>query len=191
MDYRDTNQTAMAPRSLTAKNVDRCFKLKMMLRNIKNTTMRWNVSNLGWYADIGGKETALRAPPHAISAMLAIRLAPVPQLKTAEFQTAKMARIVSGSRKVNAVISTPGLECKSPGPSSAGRRPTDPPQPKVIARLPGRPGLEEAAREAGRRLPGLREVSRRVSGLKEARRSLPGLKVAARGLPGLMEAARR
>ena len=190
MDYRDTNQTAMAPRSLTAQNVDRCFKLQMMLRNIKNTTMRWNVSNLGWYADIGGKETALRAP-HAISVMLAIRMARVPQLKTAEFQTAKTARIVSGSRKVNAVISTPGLECKSPGPSSAGRRPTDPPQPKVIARLAERPGLEEAAREAGRRLPGLREAIRRLPGLKEAGRRLPGLKVAVRGLPGLKEAARR
>ena len=92
-----------------------------------------------------------------------------------------MVQLVNGFPKVVAVISTPGLECKSPGPSSAGRRPTDPPQPKVIARLPGRPGLEEAAREAGRRLPGLRVASRR----------LPGLKVAVRGLPGLKEAARR
>ena len=116
----------------------------------------------------------------------------MPHLKTgAEFQPVKTARVVSGYRKVNAVTSTPGLECKSPGPSSAVRRPTgkqgtrvavrrmpDPPQP----RLPGRLGLEEAAREAGRRLPGLREARRM---------RLPGLEVAARGLPGLKEAARR
>ena len=74
MDYRDTNQTVMAQRSLTAQNVDKYFTLQMMLRNIKNSTMRWNVSNQGWYADIGGKETASRAPL-VISVMLGIRMA--------------------------------------------------------------------------------------------------------------------